>query len=202
MTLPMSRGDLVAGYALAFAVARGRAGDRRVGRSRSACSASTSQGSTRRARRRRDPQRRARHGLRARASARSRRPSSRPCSSCPRSSCPSSCSAGCSSRATRWPAALDALAGVLPMTYAYEALADIAAGDALGGGGRRRGHARLLRPRARPRHAHAAPPDALGRSGRDELAQHVRQDPAVAEVVRLLRRVDPDDAPGTRRCRR
>ena len=160
MTLPMRRGDLVLGYALAFAVVaaaqalvatgfavgRARARRRRVDR---------------RARRHRDPQRRARHGASAWASRRSRRPSSRPCSSCPRSSFPSSCSAACSCPRSAMSPALDALAGVLPMTYAYEALADVAAGDGVRGRPRCRGHRRVLPRRARAGNAQPAAPDAV-----------------------------------------
>ena len=59
--------------------------------------------------------------------------------------------------------ALDALAGVLPMTYAYEALADIAAGDGSGAAVAAAVTLGVLRPRARPRDARrcaAGRPDA------------------------------------------
>ena len=61
------------------------------------------------------------------SSAPSRAASSRPCSSCRRYPAPSSCSAACSCPATDG-ASAESLSDVLPMTYAYDALARVAAG--------------------------------------------------------------------------
>ena len=131
MTMPIRKLDLLGGYGLAFGLlaavqaaivsARGlraaRPERRRAGMG--GCGA-------------RGRKRRARDGARACWSALSRPRSSRPCSSC-RRSCSRSCfCAGCSSAATSMARWLQVVAAALPLTYAYDALAKVAAGGPYG----------------------------------------------------------------------